>query len=145
MTLRVRQVIKINSIPVRYNGKGENGEDGFVHFFTLDMPVREQLLPWLKFQFPFFPESLIKSWTVTPNSAKRSPNAEFILPAENREWSDRPLHGDRGSRMQTMIFDSVRAIDTSGVLSGNAACFHRFLWGSGLSTALKLTIEFSYY
>jgi hypothetical protein len=41
MTLRVRQVIKINSIPVRYNGKGENGEDGFVHFFTLDMPGKE--------------------------------------------------------------------------------------------------------
>ena len=41
MTLRGRQVVKINSIPVRYNGKGENGEDGFVHFFTLDMPGKE--------------------------------------------------------------------------------------------------------
>jgi hypothetical protein len=40
MTLRVRQVIKINSIPARYNGKGENGEDGFVHFFTSDLPDR---------------------------------------------------------------------------------------------------------
>jgi hypothetical protein len=41
MTLRVRQVIKINSIPVRYNGEGEDGEVGFVHFFTLDMPGKE--------------------------------------------------------------------------------------------------------
>jgi hypothetical protein len=41
MTLRVRQVIKINSIPVCYNGKGDDGEDGFVHFFTLDMPGKE--------------------------------------------------------------------------------------------------------
>ena len=41
MTLRVRQVIKINSISVCYNGEGEGGEDGFVHFFTLDMPGKE--------------------------------------------------------------------------------------------------------
>jgi hypothetical protein len=41
MTLRVRQVIKINSISVCYNGEGEDGEDGFVHFFTLDMPGEE--------------------------------------------------------------------------------------------------------
>ena len=41
MTLRVRQVIKINSISVCYNGEGDDGEDGFVHFFTLDMPGKE--------------------------------------------------------------------------------------------------------
>ena len=41
MTLRVRQVIKINSISVCYNGKGEDGEDGFLHFFTLNMPGKE--------------------------------------------------------------------------------------------------------
>jgi hypothetical protein len=41
MTLRVRQVFKINSIPVCYNGKGEDGEDGFLHFFTLDIPGKE--------------------------------------------------------------------------------------------------------
>jgi hypothetical protein len=41
MTLRVRQIININSISVCYNGKGDDGEDGFVHFFTLDMPGKE--------------------------------------------------------------------------------------------------------
>ena len=41
MTLRVRQVIKINSISVCYNGEGEDGEDGFLHFFTLDIPGKE--------------------------------------------------------------------------------------------------------
>ena len=41
MTLRVRQVIKINSISVSYNGKGDDGEDGFVHFFTLNIPGKE--------------------------------------------------------------------------------------------------------
>ena len=41
MTLRLRQIIKINSISVCYNGKGDDGEDGFVHFFTLDMPGKE--------------------------------------------------------------------------------------------------------
>jgi hypothetical protein len=41
MTLRVRQIIKINSISVCYNGKGDDGEDGFVHFFTLDVPGME--------------------------------------------------------------------------------------------------------
>jgi hypothetical protein len=41
MTLRVRQIIKINSISVCYNGRGDDGEDGFVHFFTLDLPGKE--------------------------------------------------------------------------------------------------------
>jgi hypothetical protein len=41
MTLRVRQIIKINSISVCYNGKGDDGEDGFVYFFTLDIPGKE--------------------------------------------------------------------------------------------------------
>ena len=41
MTLRVRQKIKINSISVCYNGKGDDGENGFVHFFTLNMPGKE--------------------------------------------------------------------------------------------------------
>jgi hypothetical protein len=41
MTLRVRQIIKINSISVCYNGKGDDGENGFVHFFTLNMPGKE--------------------------------------------------------------------------------------------------------
>ena len=41
MTLRVRQIIKINSISVCYNGKGDDGQDGFLHFFTLDMPGKE--------------------------------------------------------------------------------------------------------
>lgn len=41
MALRVRQIIKINSISVCYNGKGEDGEDGFLHFFTLNIPGKE--------------------------------------------------------------------------------------------------------
>ena len=41
MTLRVRQKIKINSISVCYNGKGDDGENGFVHFCTLIMPGKE--------------------------------------------------------------------------------------------------------
>jgi len=41
MTLHVRQIIKINSISVCYNGKGDDGENGFVHFFTLNMPGKE--------------------------------------------------------------------------------------------------------
>jgi hypothetical protein len=41
MTLRIRQIIKINSIFVCYNGKGDDGEGGFVHFFTLNMPGKE--------------------------------------------------------------------------------------------------------
>jgi hypothetical protein len=41
MTLRVRQIIKINSISVCYNGKGDDGEGGFVHYFTLNMPGKE--------------------------------------------------------------------------------------------------------
>jgi hypothetical protein len=41
MTSRVRQIIKINSISVCYNGKGDDGEDGFVHHFTLNLPGKE--------------------------------------------------------------------------------------------------------
>jgi hypothetical protein len=41
MLLRVRQTIKINKVPVCYNGKGEDGEGGFVHYFTSKMPGRE--------------------------------------------------------------------------------------------------------
>ena len=41
MTLRVREVIKINKLSVCYNGKGEDGEGGFVHYFTLNMPGKE--------------------------------------------------------------------------------------------------------
>ena len=41
MTLRVRQIIKINSISDFYNGKGDDGEGGFVHYFTLNMPGKE--------------------------------------------------------------------------------------------------------
>jgi hypothetical protein len=41
MTLPLRQIIKINSISVCYNGRGDDGEDGFVHFFTLDLPGKE--------------------------------------------------------------------------------------------------------
>jgi len=41
MLLRVRQTIKINKVPVCYNGKGEDGEGGFVHYFTSKLPGKE--------------------------------------------------------------------------------------------------------
>jgi len=41
MLLRVRQTIKINEVPVCYNGKGEDGEGGFVHYFTSKLPGKE--------------------------------------------------------------------------------------------------------
>jgi hypothetical protein len=41
MLLRLRQTIKINQVPVCYNGKGEDGEGGFVHYFTSKLPGRE--------------------------------------------------------------------------------------------------------
>ena len=41
MFLRVRQTIKINQVPLCYNGKGEDGEGGFVHYFTAKVPGRE--------------------------------------------------------------------------------------------------------
>jgi len=41
MLLRVRQTIKINQVPVCYNGKGEDGEGGFVHYFTSKLPGKE--------------------------------------------------------------------------------------------------------
>ena len=41
MLLRVRQTIKINQVPVCYNGKGEDGEGGFVHYFTAELPGKE--------------------------------------------------------------------------------------------------------
>ena len=41
MLLRVRQTIKINKVPVCYNGKGEDGQGGFVHYFTSKLPGKE--------------------------------------------------------------------------------------------------------
>jgi hypothetical protein len=41
MFLRVRQTIKINKMPVCYNGKGEDGKGGFVHYFTSKVPGKE--------------------------------------------------------------------------------------------------------
>jgi hypothetical protein len=41
MLLRVRQTIKINEVPVCYNGKGEDGQGGFVHYFTSKLPGKE--------------------------------------------------------------------------------------------------------
>jgi hypothetical protein len=41
MLLRVRQTIKINKVPVCYNGKGEDGDGGFVHYFTSKMAGKE--------------------------------------------------------------------------------------------------------
>jgi hypothetical protein len=41
MLLRVRQTIHINKVPVCYNGKGEDGKGGFVHYFTSKLPGKE--------------------------------------------------------------------------------------------------------
>ena len=41
MLLRVRQTIHINKVPVCYNGKGEDGQGGFVHYFTTKLPGKE--------------------------------------------------------------------------------------------------------
>jgi hypothetical protein len=41
MFLRARQTIKINKVPLLYNGKGEDGEGGFVHYFTSKVAGRE--------------------------------------------------------------------------------------------------------
>jgi hypothetical protein len=41
MLLRIRQTIKINEVPVCYNGKGEDGEGGFVHYFTSILAGKE--------------------------------------------------------------------------------------------------------
>ena len=41
MLLRLRQTIEINKVPVCYNGKGEDGEGGFVHYFTSKLPGKE--------------------------------------------------------------------------------------------------------
>jgi hypothetical protein len=41
MLLRVRQTVKINKVPVCYNGRGEDGEGGFVHYFTSKLPGKE--------------------------------------------------------------------------------------------------------
>ena len=41
MALRARQIIKINKLSVCYNGKGEDGEGGFTHYFTLTIPGKE--------------------------------------------------------------------------------------------------------
>jgi hypothetical protein len=41
MILRVRQIIKINNMTACYNGKGDDGEGGFVHYFTSMVPGKE--------------------------------------------------------------------------------------------------------
>jgi hypothetical protein len=41
MLLRVRQTVQINQVPVCYNGRGEDGEGGFVHYFTSKIPGKE--------------------------------------------------------------------------------------------------------
>jgi hypothetical protein len=51
MLLRVRQTIKINEVPVCYNGKGEDGEGGFVHYFTSRIPGKETTFTVPKISF----------------------------------------------------------------------------------------------
>jgi hypothetical protein len=41
MLLRVRQTVQINQVPLCYNGRGEDGEGGFVHYFTSKIPGKE--------------------------------------------------------------------------------------------------------
>ena len=52
MFLRARQTIKINKVPVLYNGKGEDGEGGFVHYFTAKVPGRETTFTVPKVSIP---------------------------------------------------------------------------------------------
>jgi hypothetical protein len=51
MLLRVRQTIKINEVPVCYNGKGEDGEGGFVHYFTSRIAGKETTFTVPKISF----------------------------------------------------------------------------------------------
>jgi hypothetical protein len=51
MLLRVRQTIQINQVPVRYNGKGEDGQGGFVHYFTSKIPGKETTFTVPKISF----------------------------------------------------------------------------------------------
>jgi hypothetical protein len=41
MLLRVRQTIEVNKVPVCYNGKGDDGAGGVVHYFTSKVPGKE--------------------------------------------------------------------------------------------------------
>ncbi len=41
MNLLVGQIIEINKTSVVYNGKGEDGEGLFFHYFTLNVPGKE--------------------------------------------------------------------------------------------------------
>jgi hypothetical protein len=52
MILRPRQTIHINEVPVYYNGKGEDGQGGFVHYFTSKMPGKETTFTVPKISFP---------------------------------------------------------------------------------------------
>jgi len=51
MILRTRQTIHINEVPVCYNGKGEDGQGGFVHYFTSKMPGKETTFTVPKLSF----------------------------------------------------------------------------------------------
>ena len=102
MTLRVRQVVKINSIPVRYNGKGENGEDGFVHFFTLDMPGKETTFTVTEISVPVLSRVLDKVMDRYAEFGQGVSNAEFISPGRiSRLVLTAPSLGERGSMIPT--------------------------------------------
>jgi hypothetical protein len=58
MILRPRQTIQINEVPVCYNGKGEDGEGGFVHYFTSQMPGKETTFTVPKISFPILSQVL---------------------------------------------------------------------------------------
>ena len=51
MLLRVRQTIQVNQVPVRYNGRGEDGSGGFVHYFTSRIPGKETTFTVPKISF----------------------------------------------------------------------------------------------
>jgi hypothetical protein len=61
MLLRVRQTIKINKVPVCYNGKGEDGEGGFVHY-CVRVSSKEP--------GEFLPTSIQKSYFMLSRSAR---------------------------------------------------------------------------
>src|SRR5271157_1440836 len=89
MRVRVRQTIKVNKLPVCYNGKGEDGAGGLSTISLQRCLVRKQLLRCLKFQSALFPEFLIKRWSVTSDSVKRSVHLNPFISNSNRHRSHR--------------------------------------------------------
>ncbi len=76
MILRVRQIIRINKISVCYNGKGEDGEGGFVHYFTLTMPGKETTFAVPEISVPVLSRVLDKVMDRYTEFSKEVPKAK---------------------------------------------------------------------